>query len=74
MYITVNQLVEKINNCEHFTIDELKMDPGMYRYDIVWKKQKPSNFQLMNFQMGRVTENICVFSKAKSCYTKTALR
>ena len=42
----------------------------MYRYDIVWKKQKPSNFQLMNYQMGRVTENIMVFSKAKSCYTK----
>ena len=42
----------------------------MYRYDIIWKKQKPSNFQLMNYQMGRITENIMVFSKAKSCYTK----
>ena len=45
----------------------------MYRYDIIWKKQKPSNFQLMNYQMGRVTENICVFSKAKACYTKNKL-
>ena len=45
----------------------------LYRYDIVWKKQKPSNFQLMNFQMGRVTENICVFSKAKACYTKNGI-
>lgn len=42
----------------------------MYRYDIVWKKQKPSNFQLMNFQMGRVTENICIFSKSRACYVK----
>jgi len=45
----------------------------MYRYDIIWKKQKPSNFQLMNYQMGRVTENISVFSKAKACYTKKGI-
>lgn len=43
---------------------------SLYRYDIVWKKQKPSNFQLMNYQLGRVTENIMVFSKAKACYVK----
>lgn len=45
----------------------------MYRYDITWKKQKPSNFQLMNYQMGRVTENIMIFSKAKACYTKNGI-
>jgi site-specific DNA-methyltransferase (adenine-specific) len=42
----------------------------MYRYDWIWQKQKPSNFQLMNYQCGRVHENIMVFSKAKACYTK----
>lgn len=42
----------------------------MYRYDIKWEKQKPSNFQLMNFQPGRITEDIMVFSKAKACYVK----
>lgn len=42
----------------------------MYRYDIKWEKHKPSNFQLMNYQPGRVTEDIMVFSKAKACYTK----
>ena len=47
---------------------------GMYRYDIIWKKQKPSNFQLMNYQPGRVTENIMVFSKSKACYTKNGNR
>ncbi len=40
----------------------------MYKYDWVWQKQKPSNFQLMNYQTGRVHENIMVFSKAKACY------
>lgn len=42
----------------------------MYRYDWIWQKEKPSNFQLMGFQPGRVHENIMVFSKAKSCYLK----
>ena len=42
----------------------------MYRYDWVWKKQRPSNFQLMGYQTGRVHENIMIFSKAKACYTK----
>jgi site-specific DNA-methyltransferase (adenine-specific) len=46
----------------------------MYRYDWVWQKQKPSNFQLMNYQCGRVHENIMVFSKAKACYTKNGVR
>ncbi|MBP5457212.1 MAG: site-specific DNA-methyltransferase [Paludibacteraceae bacterium] len=41
----------------------------MYRYDLIWKKPKPSNFQLMNYQPGRVTENIMVFSKSKACFT-----
>lgn len=41
----------------------------LYRYDIVWKKQRPSNFQLMGYQCGRVHENIMIFSKANACYT-----
>lgn len=42
----------------------------MYRYDWIWQKEKPSNFQLMGYQPGRVHENIMIFSKAKSCYLK----
>ena len=43
---------------------------NMYRYDWKWKKQRPSNFQLMGYQCGRITEDIMVFSKAKACYVK----
>lgn len=46
----------------------------LYRYDWVWQKQKPSNFQLMNYQCGRVHENIMIFSKAKACYTKNGVK
>ena len=42
----------------------------MYRYDWKWNKKKPSNFQMMNFQPGRIHEDICVFSKAKAVYVK----
>lgn len=42
----------------------------LYRYDWVWQKERPSNFQLMGFQNGRVHENIMIFSKAKACYVK----
>ena len=41
-----------------------------YRYDWVWRKNKPSNFQLMNYQPGRIHENIMVFSEGKACYTE----
>ena len=44
-------------------------NPGLYRYDWIWEKQRPSNFQLMNYQCGRVHENIMVFSKANACYS-----
>lgn len=42
----------------------------MYRYDWIWKKQRPSNFQLMGYQPGRVHENIIIFSKGRVCYVK----
>lgn len=41
----------------------------LYRYDWIWEKQRPSNFQQMGYQCGRVTENIMVFSKAKAVYS-----
>ena len=44
-------------------------NPRLYRYDWIWEKQRPSNFQLMNYQCGRVHENIIVFSKANACYS-----
>lgn len=42
---------------------------NLYRYDWIWEKQRPSNFQQMGYQCGRVTENIMVFSKANAVYS-----
>lgn len=38
----------------------------LYRYSWVWIKEKGSNFQLANIQPLKRTEDVCVFSKAKS--------
>jgi len=41
-----------------------------FRYDIVWDKVKPSNFQMMNFQVGRVHEMISIFSNSPAVFCK----
>ena len=33
----------------------------MYKYDLYWKKEKPTNFMQLKRRFGKVTENICVF-------------
>lgn len=38
----------------------------MYKYDLYWKKEKPTNFLQLKKRFGKVTENICVFYK-KQC-------
>lgn len=37
-----------------------------YRYDLYWKKEKPTNFLQLKKRFGKVTENICIFYK-KQC-------
>lgn len=39
-----------------------------YRYDLVWKKQKPCNFFQLKRRFGKCTENICVFYKNQCTY------
>jgi DNA modification methylase len=39
-----------------------------FRYDIIWNKKKPSNFQMMNFQPGRIHEIISIFSLSPAVY------
>ena len=42
-----------------------------FKYDIIWEKQKPSNFQLMKYQVGKVHEIVSVFSKGASSFVKS---
>lgn len=39
-----------------------------YKYDLYWKKEKPTNFLQLKKRFGKVTENICVFYKKQCIY------
>lgn len=41
-----------------------------YKYDWIWNKLRPSNFQLCNFQSLKIHENINIFSNGNTSYTK----
>ena len=53
-------------SAQPFTSVLIASNLDMYRYSWVWNKCHAGNFQLANIQPLRVTEDICVFSKAKS--------
>lgn len=39
-----------------------------YKYDLYWKKEKPTNFMQLKKRFGKVTENICVFYMKQCTY------
>ena len=41
---------------------------GKYKYDIVWKKEKPTNFFQLKRRIGKVTENIMLFYEGQCVY------
>ena len=43
---------------------------SQYRYDIIWNKKKPSNYQLMNYQSGRIHEKVHIFSDLPAVFSK----
>lgn len=40
----------------------------MYKYDLYWVKEKPTNFLQLKKRFGKTTENICVFYKEQPTY------
>src|SRR5690606_25161785 len=42
----------------------------MFKYEWIWKKDKPSNFALANRQPLKYHENICVFYRSQPTYNK----
>jgi len=42
----------------------------MFKYDWYWDKVKPSNFQIMNYQAGRVVEIVSIFSAMAASYSR----
>ena len=42
----------------------------LYKYDWVWEKDNATNFLNKRYQPGKITENICVFGKMATSYSK----
>ncbi len=48
----------------HLRLSNLKM----FKYDWIWEKERPTNFQVLKKQVGKVHESISVFYKYQSVY------
>lgn len=71
MWVCLNALLKSNGVCclfstQPFTSVLIGSNIEKYRYSWVWNKKHGSNFQLAKLQPLRITEDICVFSNAKS--------
>ena len=51
-----------------FTSALVMSNVKMFRYEIIWEKERPTNIFLMKKQIGKVHENILVFYKNQPTY------
>jgi len=57
-----------------FTSALVMSNPKMFKYEIIWEKEKPSNFMLLKKQFGKVHENILVFCKNATTYNPIKIK
>ena len=53
-----------------FTSALVMSNPGWFKYEWIWEKDKPSNFALANKQAMKYHENILIFSNGTTHYNK----
>jgi len=46
----------------------------MFKYEIIWEKEKPSNFMLLPKQFGKIHENILIFCKTSTKYNPIKIK
>lgn len=57
-----------LTSSQPFTSKLVTSNIKKFRYEIIWNKIKSSNFQMMNFQVGRIHESILIFSKSPAVF------
>ena len=57
-----------LNASQPFTSALIMSNPDMFRYEIIWQKERPTNFMMWNKQILKYHENICVFYKEQPTY------
>lgn len=69
--------LDKLSNCntaillfgqEPFSSDLRCSQPDLYRYDLYWVKEKPTNFFQLKRRPGKTVETISVFYKSQPTY------
>ena len=51
-----------------FTSALVMSNPDMFRYEIIWQKERPTNFMMGNKQILKYHENVCIFYKEQPVY------
>ena len=51
-----------------FTSALIMSKPNLFRYELIWKKERPTNFMLGKKQPLKYHENVCVFYKNQPTY------
>lgn len=51
-----------------FTSALVMSNPSWFKYELIWEKEKASNFMLFKKQFGKVHENILIFCKTSTKY------
>lgn len=56
--------------CQPFTSKLIVSNLELYKYNWVWIKDNATNFLNKKYQAGKITEDICVFGKMATSYSK----
>lgn len=51
-----------------FTSALVMSNPKWFKYEIIWEKEKPSNFAVSKYQTMKYHENVLIFSNGKTTY------
>ena len=51
-----------------FTSALVMRNPKMFRYEIIWEKERPTNFVQLNRMIGKVHESISIFYRQQPIY------
>jgi len=73
MWLRLNKLIKPngaivLFGSQPFTSALIMSNPKMFKYEIIWEKDKPSDFATAKFKTMKYHENILIFTKGKATY------
>jgi site-specific DNA-methyltransferase (adenine-specific) len=59
-----------MTSSQPFTTTLISSNMKMFKYSLVWEKESASNFLNFKYQFGKIHEDICIFGKMATSYSK----